>query len=300
MYEKTPYTIIKLKLQRRVSMDESILKAILKIEREPFQDWNLEAVSSEAGYSSFHFHRVFKAAAGITLFQYVRYKQMQAAAKLVIREERFEDIAFQCKFSSVEAFSRSFKNFFGKSPKEFQLNPDKLLKNYEIIQKGVVSMNCKVIELDKDIFVVGVPINTNPTLDFNISIAWKQLTEKWEDILHKPDCPRVFGLEKYSSGDMHRPNGITYTACVEVMNADIIPEGTVKDLIPSGTYAVFTHVGPTENLDQTFSYAYTEGLAKENLVPVGDFDVEVYDNRFNEGTPDSELDIYIPVRRKND
>jgi AraC family transcriptional regulator len=277
-------------------MDENIQKVILKIEREPFEDWNLEAVSSEAGFSSFHFHRIFKSATGITLFQYVRYKQMQVSAKLVIREKRFEDIAYQCKFSSVEAFSRSFKSYFGKSPKEFQLNPNKLLKNYEIIQKGVVSMKCKIIELDKDILVIGVPIDTNPTLDFNISVAWKQLTEKWGEILHKPDCPRVYGLEKYSTGDMHRPNGITYTACVEVSNADIIPEGTVKGIIPSGTYAVFTHVGPTENLDQTFSYAYTTGLAEENLALTGDFDIEVYDDRYKEGSPDSELDIYIPVR----
>jgi AraC family transcriptional regulator len=281
-------------------MDDKILKAILIIDREPFEDWSLETASKEAGYSSFHFHRIFKAATGITLFQYVRYKQMQAAAKLVIMEERFEDIAYKCKFSSAEAFSRAFKSYFGKSPKEFQLNPDKLLKNYEIIQRGDVSMNCKIIELDKPILTVGVSVETNPPLDFNISSAWKQLMEKWEDILHKPDSPRVFGLEKYSSSEMHRPNGITYTACVEVSNSDLIPEGTVQALIPAGTYAVFTHAGPTENLDQTFSYAYTKGLAKENLELAGEFDIEVYDHRYKEGSPDSELDIYIPVKRMGD
>ncbi|WP_160687604.1 effector binding domain-containing protein [Clostridium sp. C2-6-12] len=277
-------------------MDEKILGVILKIEREPFEDWSLENVSREAGYSSFHFHRIFKATTGITLFQFVRYRQMQAAAKLVIMEKKFEDIAYQCKFSSAEAFSRAFKNYFGKSPKEFQMNPDKFIKNYEIIEKGVVSMNCKIIELDKDILIVGVPVDTNPSVDFNISSAWKELSEKWNDILYKPDRPRAFGLEKYYSNNMYRSEGITYTACVEVSTADVIPEGMVKDIIPAGTYAAFTHVGPTENLDQTFRYAYTEGLKNEKLIPKGDYDIEVYDERYKEGSPDSKLDIYIPVK----
>ncbi len=87
-----------------------------------------------------------------------------------------------------------------------------------------------------------------------------------------------------------------YTAAREVTSLDAVPEGMISRTLPPAKYAVFTHRGPIATLNQTFEKIYTEWLAANNLVPNAAYGFEYYDERFKEDAPDSELDIYVPVK----
>ncbi len=86
-----------------------------------------------------------------------------------------------------------------------------------------------------------------------------------------------------------------YLAGVEVKDGAKIPEGMEKIQVASQTYLVFTHVGSTGDLEETYQYIYGSYLFQSKAVLVDAPDFEWYDHRFDGGVGQSELDIYIPI-----
>jgi AraC family transcriptional regulator len=83
----------------------------------------LAEVSQAAGFSPFHFHRVFKAFLGETLNQFVKRQRLERALFLMSHAPRrsLTDVALDCGFSSSSEFSRSFKQHYGLPPSVFDI-----------------------------------------------------------------------------------------------------------------------------------------------------------------------------------
>ena len=60
---------------------ESIEKAVAFIETHLTEEWSLETLAREAGYSPYHFARLFRKATGRSVMEYVRDKRIDAAAE---------------------------------------------------------------------------------------------------------------------------------------------------------------------------------------------------------------------------
>lgn len=94
-----------------------INRAIDYIEDNLTEAISLEGVSAVAGYSLFHFSRLFLELIGETPGDYIRKRRLsEAARELVNSRKSILDIALDYQFQSQEAFSRSFKRFFRASP----------------------------------------------------------------------------------------------------------------------------------------------------------------------------------------
>ena len=109
-----------LKAEGAVSNDyvERVNRAIDHIVRNLAQPLKLEEVSDAAGFSSFHFHRTFKALMGETLNQFVKRQRLERALYLMSHAPRrsLTDVALDCGFASSSDFSRSFKQHIDKGP----------------------------------------------------------------------------------------------------------------------------------------------------------------------------------------
>ena len=83
----------------------------------------LDQVARAAGFSPFHFHRVFKSFLGETLNQFVKRQRLERALYLMSHSPRqsLTDVALECGFASSSDFSRSFKQHFGQPPSAFDL-----------------------------------------------------------------------------------------------------------------------------------------------------------------------------------
>ena len=83
----------------------------------------LEDVSKAAGFSPFHFHRVFKGLVGETLNQFVKRLRLERALYMMSHapNRSLTDVALDCGFSSSSDFSRSFKQCYGAAPSVFDL-----------------------------------------------------------------------------------------------------------------------------------------------------------------------------------
>jgi AraC family transcriptional regulator len=92
------------------------------IERNLSAPLSLEDVSAAARFSPFHFHRVFSAVTGETLYQFIsRLRLEKAACKLCQNpEQSITEIALDSGFSSSATFARAFRAHYGRSASDFR------------------------------------------------------------------------------------------------------------------------------------------------------------------------------------
>ncbi len=85
-------------------------------------DLRLPTLAEVAGFSPFHFHRVFKVMVGETLNDYIRRIRIETAASKLINNPKLTitAVALDCGYSSSAAFAREFRRFFGMSASEFR------------------------------------------------------------------------------------------------------------------------------------------------------------------------------------
>jgi AraC family transcriptional regulator len=93
------------------------------IEKHLEQSLNLYVLAGVAGFSQFHFHRIFTVITGETPGDYVQRIRLERAAVLLQNDERMTvgEIAEVCGFGSPALFSRSFRARFGATAKEYRL-----------------------------------------------------------------------------------------------------------------------------------------------------------------------------------
>lgn len=85
---------------------------------------SLETLSKVACFSPFHFHRLFAAYVGEPVNSYIRRVRLEMAAfKLAQSEESVTSIALSVGYETAAAFSKAFKQYFGKNPTEFKRMP---------------------------------------------------------------------------------------------------------------------------------------------------------------------------------
>ena len=79
------------------------------------EDLSLEGLARVAAFSPFHFHRIFRAISGETLFAFVqRLRLERAASALRYHGDRsILAVALDHGFSSAATFARAFKAHFG-------------------------------------------------------------------------------------------------------------------------------------------------------------------------------------------
>jgi len=88
---------------------------------------------------------------------------------------------------------------------------------------------------------------------------------------------------------------LRYIAGAEVSPLRGIPEGFEIVQIPAGLYAVFTHKGLIRDLGPSIKFAYSHWIPRSGRKIRNAPHFELYDARFLHDSPDSELDICIPV-----
>lgn len=102
-----------------MSQAEACLRAIAHVEERLTEPVTVADLADAAGYSLFHFCRVFARCVRMSPYTYVvRRRLTVAAADVVGSDRRIVDIATGCGFDSHEGFGRAFARVFGRPPGE--------------------------------------------------------------------------------------------------------------------------------------------------------------------------------------
>lgn len=83
----------------------------------------LEQVAQAAGFSAFHFHRVFQSLVGQTPTEFTKRRRLDKALTIMAfsKDRSLTDVALDCGFSNSSDFSRCFKQQFNVPPSQFDL-----------------------------------------------------------------------------------------------------------------------------------------------------------------------------------
>lgn len=283
---------------------ERIVRALDFIENNLKEPLDLTTIAYEAAFSAYHFHRIFNAAAGESIMSYVRKRRLtEAALELVGSERKIIDIAFDYQFETPESFSRAFKRQFGMVPSRFRIHgvhasfcfkktiTDVFLRHL----KGGVSMKPVIIKRDT-INVIGVSCKGKIKNDA-VPGLWEQFGRKLPEITNIKEEQAYYGVCSFSD-DFEQTGTFEYITGVAVTDLSCVPKEMVGKEIGPATYAVFTHKGPVESLNQTYDYIYGIWAAKSEYRIAKNYDFALYDRRYTPDAPEtSEVDIYIPIER---
>ncbi|MED4455825.1 AraC family transcriptional regulator [Metabacillus fastidiosus] len=150
-----------------MSYSPIIQKTIEYIETNLHESLSLESIAEFAGFSKYHYHRVFQKEAGVTVSEYIRYRRIANAANMLLYTgEKIIDIAFYYRFETQESFTRSFKKYYKLPPGQYRRIMGKLtlqkeevtLSNEEVLKgwhlSGSHPFNYKM-GIDREIFHKG-------------------------------------------------------------------------------------------------------------------------------------------------
>lgn len=103
-------------------MDKRVEQVYDLIKRRHRDKLTLEVIAKHVELSPFHLHRLFKRETGVTPLEHLTRIRLERAAHLIRSglHTSLSDVASDCGFSSLSAFSRAFSNWYGVSPQEFQ------------------------------------------------------------------------------------------------------------------------------------------------------------------------------------
>ena len=104
---------------------EVIEETLTWIEDNITEEFTLLDLANQAGYSPFHFSRLFRFTCDTTIRKYVADRRLcRAALDIKDTQERILDIAFKYGFSSQEALTRALKSAYGHTPYALRKNPN--------------------------------------------------------------------------------------------------------------------------------------------------------------------------------
>ena len=100
-------------------MDDIIRRSLETIEANLKADLTLADLASQAGYSTWHFSRLFVSATGQSVAQYMLKRRLSHALQEIASGKRAIDVVLSYGFETYSGFYRAFVKLYGCSPKKY-------------------------------------------------------------------------------------------------------------------------------------------------------------------------------------
>lgn len=105
----------------QLSYNEKVIAAIKSYVQQNYRTASLEGASAVAHINPFYVSKFFKDHTGVNFSDYVVKIKMEKAAELLKDiQYKIYEISDMVGYSHAKNFSRTFKNFYGKSPSEYR------------------------------------------------------------------------------------------------------------------------------------------------------------------------------------
>jgi AraC family transcriptional regulator len=259
----------------------------------------LNDLASTAGFSDFHFHRLFSALIGETPQQFLNRIRLERAANMLAKYSGYSitQIAISCGFSSSSAFARSFKNHFGLSAHEYRKTetrpamPDVQREKFFPNQADQIKVEIRNVPTWNLIYV---SILKGYKIDL-ICKGWNQLF-KWataHDLISKDTS--VLGIS-FDDPLITPADKCRYYACLSVPD-EIQPQPPIGFMQLAGSKCVTVRVNcAIDEIQGIYMYLYREWLIDSGFQPA---DLPPYEIYYS--TPETnqegkyDMEIFIPI-----
>jgi AraC family transcriptional regulator len=238
-----------------------ILKALVYIEEHLDEELLLDTIAKEAHISPYHFHRLFLASMGETLYSYIRRLRLEKArGKLQYSNESIFNIALDVGYESHAGFCKAFKAITCETPLKYRERMRPIVA--AMMQRMTTSRRPSfkiVYREDLKVLFARETGNYNEVPARAFQKLFMKISQEGPYYSMALDDPSIVD-----------PNECRFDACIEAKKE---ARGLGKKVIQAGRYACFTHQGPYENLTEAFQEIYANWLpfTKERLADLPDF-----------------------------
>ena len=258
---------------------------------------DIEELSIDLGVSKFHMHRIFKEIFGRNIYESIKSIRLQKASNLLLTNKysTISNIANMCGYSSQSSFTKTFKERFEQTPKQWRKGgykdySNKILQQSEIAKKSTAdfsNISPSIVRMPamKSFYI------RNKSYNSNIKETWQKLqtwvltnnVQSYKQIALFHDNPTITPLSECQ-----------YIACIvpdenEVITSKRLPSFNIAD----GVYAKFDLQGkqgdilkfihwvyhewlPNSEYETTTKPSYTIYKKNNHLNDEGDFDISFY------------------------
>lgn len=295
------------------------------LDRHYASEQSLETLAGIANFSPFHFHRIFKAIVGESLYKYIqRIRIEKAAHQLKFQKQKsITAIALDCGFSNSASFARTFKEYFAMSATAWRKTPEpRFSKNCKVQSKSWQKNSISSMYIDPETnhaqWNLDMLTRKNVTIEVRdfpeVQLAylrhigpfqgqqkkWAQLFEKlmtWGMARDLVSCPgtRFFTVFR-DSLKITDFNKFKSDVCISV------PPGSKSDgdigtlVLPGGKYASAHFEIDAEEYQQAWDIIYSDWLPGSGYMPDDRCVFEEYLNDPNQHPKNKHfIKIYIPV-----
>lgn len=282
---------------------------------------NTVMIAEKAGYSSYHFSRIFTETIGISVMSYVTWRKLQYALYDLSQGKKVIDVALEYGFETHAGFTKAFVHWFGFPPslchthikvnQPMEVNVSMLKNKFN----GGNNMNPHIFEFSP-FSVVGYPSlhtkesikNTGdaPTYWNTIDLDYSSLLTKLYEVFPKSkhcEISMCYNVDE-STGDFNYMLGRGIDHPDDLLN---IQSDMTRIDIAGGLYAVFSTPPVADSYIQVAQETWNEIFL--HWLPQSEFefddtryDFEYHDYRDHGYYFDGKLqiDICIPIRQKEE
>lgn len=234
-----------------MSYANCLQKTIDYIEENISEPITVEGCASIAGFSKYHFYRLFTMFVGVPPMEYVRKRRLFYAMQEVNRGKRIIDVALDYEYSSERSFCRAFRKEFGETPSKFRN------KHYAVPQKPILEENKFILlgGLNMEYSFSDVAIKELKTMYVASSCVISDSPEedvinfmmKWMKENNIELNSRQFGFDIPVSEEQRQKGLRGYEYWIEVKKDAEVREGMKLKKIEGCKYAVLRIANPFSN-----------------------------------------------------
>ncbi len=270
----------------------SIQAVIDSIEDRLYEDINTEMLASHAGYSYYHFQRVFKDTVGMSPAAYIRRRRLTEIVRRMTYDDRpIYEIAFACGFNSRENFCRAFLREHHIHPQEYRCTRMSLrLYDRVVLDDTFPTLIPDIVTLEPISLLVYESDEAFPPHFWN-----RYNSEERSKRLSGGNICEDFGVSIWD----YTRNRLHYAIGIRTENAHGDTAGTIPLTLPGGMYAVFetpttTHFSFVDVIRRTWDYILDIWLPQSGyrMNETPQFEVYIEESRTFHET------IYIPIRKE--
>jgi len=258
-----------------------IYKVIAYIESKPLEKHTLESLSKVAGFSKYHFHRIFCTIMGENVGAYIKRVHLQSSR--LKTDEKITDIALSSGYETNAAFSAAFKKLFGVSPTAFAKEAK--------VRVCKDRLKPTIVEFEgADLIYVRKVGEYNSVSEE----AWDVLLEFAHKHTLINENTKMFGFG-HDDPDITDTHQLRYDAAMSYFETNVKIEGEIlrKNIEPCRC-AMFLHVGLYEDIDTTYN-KIGDWIVQSGVYIQNQSMFEIYLNQ-DAKPEDLKTQIYLPLQ----
>jgi AraC family transcriptional regulator len=288
----------------QIDYQERLLRVMVYVQNHLDEPLPLDDLAKIACFSPYHFHRIFRGMMGESVKEHVRRLRLERAAfRLTCSNRPVTDIALDAGYDTHESFTRAFGRMFGMSPSVYRR--ESRSERVSVVSQTAASMwdRQRTMTMGDETVEVRFENRRPVRVAFVRHVGpYRECGAAWEKLCKfaaqqgwfSPDILRI-GIS-HDEPEVTEPNKLRYDACLTV-NDQFKATGEIGvQEIPGGQYAIVTHRGPYDTLEETYRRLFREWVPTSGRELRSFPCFEVYRNDPSTARPeDLVTDIYVPL-----